>query len=81
VVLQFQDSGIGIPADQIDHIYEPFYTTKPDGQGTGLGLFVSYGIVTSYGGSLECQSTPQSALGKASGTTFTVKIPARSQEG
>jgi PAS domain S-box-containing protein len=74
-VAQFQDSGTGIPPDQIDHIFEPFFTTKPEGQGTGLGLFVSYGIITSYGGTIECASTPATALGKQSGTTFTVKLP------
>ena len=74
-VAQFQDTGSGIPTDHLDHIFEPFFTTKPEGQGTGLGLFVSYGIITSYGGSIECASTPATALGKQSGTTFTFKLP------
>jgi PAS domain S-box-containing protein len=74
-VAQFQDTGVGIPPDQIDQIFEPFFTTKPEGQGTGLGLFVSYGIITSYGGTIECASTPATALGKQPGTTFTVKLP------
>ena len=74
-VVQFQDTGIGIPPEHIDHIFEPFFTTKPEGQGTGLGLFVSYGIITSYGGAIDCASTPATALGKQSGTTFTVKLP------
>jgi PAS domain S-box-containing protein len=74
-VAQFQDTGSGIPADHLDHIFEPFFTTKPEGQGTGLGLFVSYGIITGYGGSIECASTPATALGKQPGTTFTVKLP------
>ena len=79
-VAQFQDTGLGIPPDHIDHIFEPFFTTKPEGQGTGLGLFVSYGIVTSYGGTIECASTPATALGKQPGTTFTVKLPTGSKE-
>ncbi|HSW51124.1 MAG TPA: ATP-binding protein [Bryobacteraceae bacterium] len=74
-VAQFQDSGAGIPPEHIDHIFEPFFTTKPEGQGTGLGLFVSYGIVSSYGGTIECASTPATALGQQPGTTFTVKLP------
>ncbi|HWR90878.1 MAG TPA: ATP-binding protein, partial [Desulfobacterales bacterium] len=74
-VVQFQDTGIGIPPEHLDHIFEPFFTTKPEGQGTGLGLFVSYGIITSYGGAIDCASTPATALGKQSGTTFTVKLP------
>jgi len=76
-VAQFQDTGVGIPADHLDHIFEPFFTTKPEGQGTGLGLFVSYGIITGYGGAIDCASTPTSALGKQTGTTFTVKLPIR----
>lgn len=79
-VALFQDTGMGIPPDHIDHIFEPFFTTKPEGQGTGLGLFVSYGIITSYGGTIECSSAPATALGKQSGTTFTVKLPTGSKE-
>jgi PAS domain S-box-containing protein len=78
-VVQFQDTGIGIPPDHLDHIFEPFFTTKPEGKGTGLGLFVSYGIITSYGGTIECTSTPATALGKQAGTTFTVKLPISSK--
>jgi PAS domain S-box-containing protein len=79
-VALFQDTGTGIPPDHIDHIFEPFFTTKPEGQGTGLGLFVSYGIITSYGGTIECASAPATALGKQPGTTFTVKLPTGSKE-
>ncbi|MEJ5358726.1 MAG: ATP-binding protein [Desulfobacterales bacterium] len=75
VAAQVQDTGIGIPPEHLDRIFEPFFTTKPEGQGTGLGLFVSYGIVTGYGGTLECTSTPVGALGKRPGTTFTMRLP------
>jgi PAS domain S-box-containing protein len=78
-VAQFQDTGIGIPPEHIDHIFEPFFTTKPEGHGTGLGLFVSYGIITRYGGAIECASIPATALGKQSGTTFTIRLPVSSQ--
>ncbi len=74
VVIQFQDTGSGIPSEHMDHIFEPFFTTKPEGKGTGLGLFVSYGIVSSFGGTIECASSPATALGKQSGTTFTVRL-------
>jgi PAS domain S-box-containing protein len=74
VVAQFQDTGAGIRPDHMDRIFEPFFTTKPDGQGTGLGLFVSYGIITGYGGVIECESQPATATGKRHGTTFTIKL-------
>jgi two-component system, NtrC family, sensor kinase len=80
VVVQFQDTGVGVSAANMDRIFEPFFTTKPEGQGTGLGLFVSYGIITSYGGTLDCTSTPATTLGKQSGTTFTVKLLTGSRE-
>jgi len=79
-VVQIQDTGAGIRPEYMDHIFEPFFTTKPEGQGTGLGLFVSYGIITSCGGTIECASTPASGLGKQSGTTFTVKLLTGSRE-
>jgi PAS domain S-box-containing protein len=74
VVVQFQDTGAGIRPDHMDRIFEPFFTTKPDGQGTGLGLFVSYGIITGYGGVIECESLPATATVKRHGTTFTIKL-------
>jgi signal transduction histidine kinase len=67
-----QDSGIGITPEDLPHVFEPFYSTKKDGQGVGLGLSVVYGIVERHGGSISVDS----ALGK--GTTFTMKF-ARTQ--
>jgi two-component system, NtrC family, sensor kinase len=73
VVIQVEDDGIGIKEEDMDHIFEPFFTTKPEGEGTGLGLFVSYGIITKYGGTIDCVSHHSSTL-KPRGTTFTVRL-------
>ncbi len=73
VAIQVEDDGMGIKEEDVDHIFEPFFTTKPEGEGTGLGLFVSYGIITKYGGTIDCVSRHSSTL-KPRGTTFTVKL-------
>ncbi len=69
VEVRVADTGPGIPPAVQQRIFEPFYTTKPAGRGTGLGLFVSRDIVESLGGRLEVERT-----GPA-GTTFVVKLP------
>jgi signal transduction histidine kinase len=63
------DTGEGIRREDIKRIYDPFFTTKGIGRGTGLGLAVSYGIVQEHGGAIAVDSVP----GK--GTTFTVTLP------
>ena len=70
VVLEVSDSGSGIPASVRAHIFEPFFTTKQEGEGTGLGLSVSYGIITAHRGSIEVTET------SSMGTTFRVTLPA-----
>jgi signal transduction histidine kinase len=69
VTMSVTDSGVGIlPADQI-RVFEPFFTTKGDRGGTGLGLSVTYGIITDHGGTIEISSEPNK------GSTFTVWLP------
>ena len=72
VILTFTDTGGGISEENLTKIFEPFFTTKGQGKGTGLGLWVSYGIIKSFQGNIEVHST----LG--SGTTFTIKLPVES---
>jgi hypothetical protein len=69
VVAEVADTGEGIRREDIKRIYDPFFTTKGIGRGTGLGLAVSYGIVQEHGGAIAVDSVP----GK--GTTFTVTLP------
>jgi two-component system NtrC family sensor kinase len=73
VVIQVEDDGMGIKEEHMDHIFEPFFTTKPEGEGTGLGLFVSYGIITKYGGTIDCVSHHNLSL-KPRGTNFTIRL-------
>ena len=70
VEIRVTDNGSGISPENLEKVFMPFFTTKPVGQGTGLGLSVCYGIVESMGGSMEVNS--QEGLG----STFTVKLPA-----
>lgn len=69
IAIAVQDTGMGIPKQNITRIFDPFFTTKPEGEGTGLGLSVSFGIVSRHGGTIEIKSE----LGW--GTTFTVLLP------
>ncbi len=72
VAIAVVDQGRGIPAEDLPHIFEPFYTTKGVGEGTGLGLSVAYGIVQEHGGFITVESQPR-------GTTFTVHLPTGGQ--
>jgi signal transduction histidine kinase/iron only hydrogenase large subunit-like protein len=71
-----RDTGGGIPEEIVAKIWEPFFTTKPLGMGTGLGLAVTYGIVKMHRGDIRAQSNADPAAGPT-GTTFTVTIPRR----
>jgi two-component system, NtrC family, sensor kinase len=69
VAIMFKDSGSGIPKENLSKIFEPFFTTKKVGEGTGLGLAVSYGIIRDHGGDIKAESTVDV------GSTFTVVLP------
>ena len=69
IEIAVSDTGKGIPAEEVDKIFDPFYTTKPPGEGTGLGLAISLRIVEGFGGSIDVQST------EGKGSTFTIRLP------
>lgn len=73
VIITFEDSGDGIPKDEIVKIFDPFYTTKPVGKGTGLGLSISKHIIDEHNGKISCESR----IG--TGTKFTIKLPVGSE--
>jgi PAS domain S-box-containing protein len=75
VVLEIEDSGAGISPGDLPRIWDPFWTTKSEGEGTGLGLPVVHGIVATHGGSIDVKSEP------GVGTTFTVRLPAAAASG
>lgn len=70
VVIEVADSGGGIPQDKLNKIFEPFYTTKQVGEGTGLGLSTAYGIIKQTGGFIFAESPP------GQGAIFTIYLPA-----
>ena len=69
LAVKVNDTGNGIPAHLLNSIFNPFFTTKPEGAGTGLGLSVSKGIIEKHGGDIDVESE----IGK--GTTFTIHLP------
>jgi two-component system NtrC family sensor kinase len=69
VFFEISDNGSGIPKDNLERIFEPFYTSKDVGKGTGLGLTISYNIIKDYGGEIDVESQ------KGLGTTFIIKFP------
>lgn len=71
VVVSIKDTGCGIKKEDMNKIFDPFYSTKPVNKGTGLGLSISYGIVQQHGGNIECESE------EGEGTTFNVFLPVK----
>lgn len=71
VWVEIEDNGCGITSEHLGRIFEPFYTTREVGQGSGLGLALAYGIMRRHGGRIDVKSVPDE------GTTFTVRLPIR----
>ena len=69
VLVEFTDTGEGIPEENLTRIFDPFFTTKDVGKGTGLGLATSYGIIEGHEGKIGVKSQ----VGE--GTTFTIELP------
>jgi PAS domain S-box-containing protein len=70
VLLSVSDTGTGMPPEVADRAFEPFFTNKPEGKGTGLGLAMVYGVITGAGGNVELETE------EGLGTTLTVSLPA-----
>jgi len=70
VLMTVSDTGAGMDSEMLNHIFDPFYTTKEAGKGTGLGLASAYGIVKGHGGRIQCYSEP------GQGTVFRIYLPA-----
>jgi len=73
VRIEIADTGPGIPEHILPHIFAPFFTTKPEGEGTGLGLSLAYGIVENQGGNIKARSVP------GEGATFIIELPVMSK--
>jgi CheY-like chemotaxis protein len=67
--IKISDTGAGIPPEDLDHIFDPYFTTKESGKGTGMGLSTVHGILRAYNGGIKVESTP------GEGSTFTVYLP------
>jgi two-component system, NtrC family, sensor kinase len=72
VLLTVTDNGNGVPQNIIDKIFQPFYTTKPTGEGTGLGLSLSYDIIKAHGGKIKVETK------EGEGSSFIIELPAHS---
>jgi signal transduction histidine kinase len=69
IQIKVADNGGGIPQNIVDKIFQPFFTTKPTGQGTGLGLSLAYDIVKAHGGEIRIETEP------GEGSAFTILLP------
>ncbi len=76
VTIAVKDNGLGITQKVVDKIFQPFFTTKPTGQGTGLGLSLSYDIIKAHGGEIKVETPPAGRAGKeGEGAEFIIHLP------
>jgi two-component system NtrC family sensor kinase len=83
IEISVRDNGKGIPSQVVDKIFQPFFNTKPTGEGTGLGLSLSYDIMKAHGGELKLETLPADRHGKEgeglpagqAGSIFKIQIP------
>src|SRR5690606_3371294 len=78
VLISVKDNGNGISQKILDKIFQPFFTTKPSGQGTGLGLSLSYDIVKAHGGEIKVntkEARPDDPVGRGEGSEFIIQLP------
>ena len=80
VAIEFSDTGNGIPREAQTKIFDPFFTTKRTGEGTGLGLSMSHGIITKFGGNIIFTTFPAEEYPEKHGTTFTVYLPIAAEQ-
>lgn len=80
LAVEFSDTGRGIPREAQPKVFDPFFTTKKTGEGTGLGLSMSYGIISKFGGNIIFASYPQEEYPDKHGSTFTVYLPVAGPE-
>jgi two-component system NtrC family sensor kinase len=69
ILIEFIDNGIGIPSEAIPHIFEPFFSTKQEVHGIGLGLSIAHGIIHNHKGKIQVKSEP------GNGTTISITLP------
>src|SRR6476469_3233885 len=72
IEIKVSDNGTGIPQKVVDKIFQPFFTTKPTGQGTGLGLSLSYDIIKAHGGMIRVETR------EGEGSEFVLQLPTKS---
>lgn len=72
-MIRIVDDGDGMSAEVVEHVFEPFFTTRDVGEGTGLGLSIAYGIIGEHGGAISVKSEP------GCGATFTIELPAQDE--